>query len=437
MLVLLVVQGLMGYTRLRREAWIVEQELRRDHRILGAALVTALAEGEGRPIAAAQALLDEVEFAEREIRLSVELGGVSDPTQMQVGRDLVTELPLELAEGPARLVLREPMIEVERVASEGRSELLARGTLLLSLGLLAAALGGQAVVGARMEQLVRRSRAIGRGELAPGLELPGRDEIATFGRALEALAQQLDEARGRAEAEQIARQAAVEQLRHADRMRLVGDLAAGIAHELGSPLHVIAGNAGLLLADGELSVDQRETAEDIRGQTERMAGLVKRLLELAHPQPPSEAIEPLADIWEDLRSTGEGLVRGTGVRLVVSDPPEVAVRLRPALLVQAMANLIRNAVQAQPQGGAVRVSATPRDGTVELVVEDDGPGVPELLHERVFAPFYTTKPPGEGLGLGLPLVRGVIEEVGGSVKVGPSVSGGARFVVTLPTEEPV
>jgi signal transduction histidine kinase len=435
--VLLVLQIVMGLIRLDREGRIVEQELRRDHHIFGAALVAAVErqaeQGDGLP--EALALLDDIELAEREIALDLDLVQVIEPSQRVRDGVLVTEMAVNLAGVTGRLTLREPQAELQRVALEGQRQILVESSLLLAFSLLAAALGGRVVVGTRIQKLLKRSVQIGQGDLAPQVPVAGGDELAEVGKALEHLACELERARSSAIAEYDARQTAVEQLRHADRLRLVGDLAAGVAHELGSPLHVISGNANFLADAAGLSPMLRETAQDIRDQADRMSRLVRDLLELAHPKPPSESLQPLADIWGDLRSSGEGLVRGTGVHLVLSSPPELSVKVRPALLVQALANLIRNAVQAQPEGGAVRVSAVGRDARVDLIVEDDGPGIPKSMHASVFATFFTTKPPGQGMGLGLPLVQGIVEEAGGLIRIERSASSGARFVVTLPAVE--
>lgn len=435
-LVLLAVQVMMGLARLDREAKIVEQELQRDHRIVGSALVAAV-EHQAGDLAQSQALLQEIELAEREIELELSLASVQAPSQAIQDGLLVTDLDVRLPSGPARLRLREPMSELERVSQEGRRQLLLSGGLLLALGLLAAASTGRFVVGKRMERLLGRAVEIGNGDLSPRAPLHGRDELTELGIALETLASNLEQARVQAQQEQAAREQAVEQLRHADRLRLVGDLAAGVAHELGSPLHVISGNARYLSSAQGLTPELQETADDIRDQAERMTHLVRDLLELAHPKPPSGSLEPLPQIWGDLRSTGEGLVRGTRVRMELSPPPQVYVHVRPALLVQAMANLMRNAVQAQSErGGAVQVSALPVGDHVELRVDDQGPGVPPELRESVLAPFYTTKPPGQGLGLGLPLVQGIVEEAGGTLRIEDAPSGGARFVISLPAESP-
>lgn len=432
LVVLLCMQGVLGALRIRREARIVTGELERDHRLLGAALVEAVerADPEGDQPEAVAELLEQIESAEGAIALSLQEGGGAHVNQRIRDGQLVTEIPTRLGGAPMRLVLEEPLTEVQRVVSEGRRRLLGTGTLLVLVGLAAAALGGHVVVGRRLEALVLRSEAIGGGDLAPRAVREGGDELRELARALEDLAGRLGASQRHALAEQEARLATLEQLRHADRLRLVGDLAAGLAHELGSPLHVVAGNAELLEHDRSLGDEPRQIAAEIHDQVRRLSGLVNRLLELAHPEPVRGEPTDLQVLWDDLRATSHGLARGTGVRIVLGDPVAERVDLRPPLFVQAMANLVRNAVQAQPDGGEVRLSARVDGDAVELRVEDDGPGVPETLRDRIFSPFVTTKAPGQGVGLGLALVEGLVEEAGGTIHIedGP----GGRFVVRLP-----
>ncbi len=209
-----------------------------------------------------------------------------------------------------------------------------------------------------------------------------------------------------------------------------------MAHELGSPLHVLLVNAEALSASVS-DPDLRDMAQDIRSEAMRMDGLVSQLLALAHPQPSRAARESLPAMWEQMRGAAEGLVRGSPIELELCPPPDVHVCMHGPLFVQIMANLIRNAMQAQPHGGSVRVSATSSDGQVTIDIDDDGPGVPDELRDRIFAPFFTTKPPGSGVGLGLSVVRGLVGEAGGQISMHTAPSGGARVRLRLPWAPPV
>ncbi len=432
MMVLLVLWSGTEVARTLREAEIVQQELQRDHRILGLALQVAierLDDDEG--LAEARQLLEDMELAEREIELSL----VAAPTafeQRVVGDALVTDVPLELGDEAATLTLTEPLDEVTVVLRQGRRNMVLRGAFMVFIGTLLTAVGGRWLVGRRLDALVDRTRSMGRGDLTPR-ELPEpKDEIGVLATALEEMAGDLKRAREQATSEQEARLRTEQQLRHADRLRLVGDMSAGVAHELGSPLHVIAGSARLLAESRQLDDDQREIAGDIRAQALRMRDLVSRLLDLSHPHPPPPQATPLPRMMEDAVITARGLVRDTAVKLTIDPPPDVLVRFRPSLWTQIVANLIRNAEQAQSGEGTIHIGFSASDDEVCMVVEDAGPGVPEQDKPRLFDPFFTTKPAGEGVGLGLPLVRGILEEAGGRIEADDSPLGGARFRVYLP-----
>lgn len=142
-------------------------------------------------------------------------------------------------------------------------------------------------------------------------------------------------------------------------------------------------------------------------------------------------------------STVRGMLDRTGVTLkVAGGPSAVEVEAQPASLERALANLLRNGAQAASdgrtaRGGRLRLSWEVDGGDVALIVDDDGPGVPDEVRGRIFEPFFTTKTIGEGTGLGLAVVHGIAEAEGGSVEVGDSPLGGARFVIRLPVAEAV
>ena len=435
--VLVVAQLYTGATRLQREALIVEAELQRDHRILASTIVAVLDAGSGPRPSEDQisTLLKSLEDAEHEVALSLRQGSLSELQHRTVNGFLITEAPLQTTPEPLVLTLREPLDEVERVLSAGRRRLAMDSFVALVLGLFVAAAIGHRVVGQRVVQLVERAEEIGRGELANRPVEPDGDEIVAVARALEVLAQELRHAKEREADEHAAHLDTQRQLRHADRLRLVGDLAAGVAHELGSPLHVLLVNAEAL-STSVSDPDLRDMAQDIRSEAMRMDGLVRQLLGLAHPQPGRAARESLPVMWGQMRGVAEGLVRGSPVELELGPPPDVHVRMHGPFFVQIMANLIRNAMQAQPNGGSVRVTATCLEGQVTIDIDDDGPGVPDELRDRVFAPFFTTKPPGSGVGLGLSVVRGMVGEAGGQIVMQAAPSGGARVRLELPLAPP-
>jgi PAS domain S-box-containing protein len=223
-----------------------------------------------------------------------------------------------------------------------------------------------------------------------------------------------------------------------EKLAAVGSLAAGLAHEIGTPLNVISATAEYLLLENEQDDPHREELSVIVSETERISKLVRQLLALSREArdgvrtaSPSEVVERVLGL---LRVTMEG----RGIRMetdVASDLPAVA--MGPDELHQVILNLLVNAQNAVLDGGrigiAVRDGAAPGatgEPNVRFEVWDDGPGVPEDLRERIFDPFFTTR--HEGTGLGLAVCAGLVSGHGGDIGVQPGESRGAVFVMNLP-----
>lgn len=226
------------------------------------------------------------------------------------------------------------------------------------------------------------------------------------------------------------------QLMRSEKLAVVGSLAAGLAHEIGTPLNVISATAEFLMP--EVGEAQAGRLSEIVAETDRISRLVRELLSFARGSGAGRAPVPLPQAVERVVSLLRIPVDRKRVRVEV-DLPEA---LPPVVadhdgLHQVLLNLIVNAVNAVAEGGRVAVSARPGAAarTVALAIDDDGPGVPEALRKRIFDPFFTTR--AEGTGLGLAVCERVVSSLGGDVAVGTSPLGGARFTVQLPaaTEE--
>ncbi|MBK8098217.1 MAG: PAS domain S-box protein [Planctomycetes bacterium] len=222
-------------------------------------------------------------------------------------------------------------------------------------------------------------------------------------------------------------------LAQTERLAAVGELSAGVAHEVNNPVNTII-NCAQLIADGD---DAPGNARVIIEEGERIASIVKDLLQFARddrdrPQPTS-----IADVvTRTLRLIGENFKRhGIALRLAV--PPELpAVNARPQQLQQVLLNLLINAKDALLQEGkdtrTVHLSAAAEADGVRMSVRDNGPGIPPQLGNHVFEPFVTTKRARGGTGLGLSISKGIVEGYGGTIEVVSSPGQGADFRVWLP-----
>jgi two-component system, NtrC family, sensor kinase len=226
-------------------------------------------------------------------------------------------------------------------------------------------------------------------------------------------------------------------LMETERLAAVGELVAGVAHEVNNPLSSISAFAQLLLRDGSLTDAQRESVEVIRSETGRASQVVRDLLAFARRSAPQR--EPL-----DLNLVIERTIRLRNYQLTASNvhvdlalSSEIpAVTGEARQLQQVVLNLVTNAIQAVAGvgGGTLSISTHAEGDHVVLDVADTGTGIPQTLRARVFEPFFTTKPEGEGTGLGLSVSYGIVTAHGGTIRLVDRLDGGpgARFIVTLP-----
>ena len=224
-------------------------------------------------------------------------------------------------------------------------------------------------------------------------------------------------------------------LMESDRLAAVGELVAGVAHEVNNPLSSISAFAQLLLRETTLSPSQRESIEVIRAETTRASQVVKDLLAFARRSEPHRA--PLDVNGVVARTVRMRQYQFSEASVIVEtelaeDLPSVMGDARQ--LQQVCLNLLTNAVQAMmPRGGGnLRVRSYTADGAVRLEVSDSGLGIPAAVRAHIFEPFFTTKKEGEGTGLGLSVSYGIITAHGGSIEVTETSAIGTTFRVTLP-----
>ena len=228
-----------------------------------------------------------------------------------------------------------------------------------------------------------------------------------------------------------------EQVRHADRLATIGQLAAGVAHELNEPLGSILGFAQLAKKCPGVPHQAELDIEKIFNASLHARDIVKKLLIFAREMPPQKIKVNLNQLVEEALNFFRSRCTQEGVELTCSlspNLPEVDADL--SQLNQVVVNLIVNALQAMPQGGDLRIQTLYEDNQVLLIVEDTGIGMSEEVLGKIFTPFFTTKEVGKGTGLGLPLVHGIITSHGGSVRVKSKVGRGTRFEIQLPIAKP-
>ena len=220
-------------------------------------------------------------------------------------------------------------------------------------------------------------------------------------------------------------------LYRADKLKELGEIASEIAHETLNPL---AGVKGMLQALRRTNLPREKLArelEDTERQLDRVEGIVRRLMDYARPLEPRVESTPVQRLLDDATRAASRTpaARDRKLRVVASATP-THWTMDPELIQQVLVNLLVNGCEASPPGSSVELRAGMEDGRLLLVVEDHGSGIPSSYRERLFRPFFTTKPKGNGLGLAVS--RRIVREHGGQIEALAGDGGGSVFRILLP-----
>lgn len=297
-------------------------------------------------------------------------------------------------------------------------------------------------------QLIERIRAVGVGPWDKRVEVQGRDEIGLLAREFNQMCERLQEMYGRLAKEQQDRLGLERNLRQSEKLASVGQLAAGLAHEIGTPLNIIGGRAEFLLRRPRSAEETSDNLEIIRSQIDRIAAIVRQLLEFSRRREPAFRAVELRLLLMNVVRLLEHRIDEKKISVEIAVPEDLpSVAADPDQLQQVFINLFLNSLHALPPGGAIRVSAAVSgddamksglggaENGVRIEFEDNGAGVPAEHIGQVFDPFFTTKDVGEGTGLGLSVTYGIVKDHGGEIRIESRVGEFTRFVIFLPFRE--
>jgi signal transduction histidine kinase len=298
-----------------------------------------------------------------------------------------------------------------------------------------------------INELISRIHEIGRGQWKQRIESRGHDEVASLANEFNIMSEELQSSYSRLIHEQEEKLKLEKELRHSERLASVGGLAAGLAHEIGTPLNIIGGRAEHLLRRPRSQAELNENLQIIRSQIDRIAGIVRKLLEFSRRQEPAFRPVDLVQLLSNVRNFLDHKITEKGITVEIE--PANGLPLMQAdseLLQQVFINLFLNSLDALKPGGNIKISVEMKNpkgalgisnnGTQGLwvIFEDSGAGIlPENIN-RVFDPFFTTKDIGEGTGLGLSVSYGIIKDHGGEIHVQSEPGKFTRFVIHLPTD---
>jgi two-component system NtrC family sensor kinase len=268
------------------------------------------------------------------------------------------------------------------------------------------------------------TRRIGSGDFSPITPTRGyRDEFTDLALNINRMVRELDRHHGI--------------LLESHKLRAMGTLVAGVAHELNNPMNNILLTASLLQEDCEsLKAGERdEMLQDLVDQADRTKRIVANLLNFARQSETKVEGLDMREIVEEITRLVGNQIRIKKVRLIVDVPEELpTVHGDRQLLGQVFTNLILNALDVLPEKGEIRISfdTEHREGFLAVNVTDNGPGIPDHIMSRIFDPFFTTKPKGKGTGLGLSVSKGIVRKLGGYLLVESELGVGSTFTVLLP-----
>ncbi|MEO6950862.1 MAG: HAMP domain-containing sensor histidine kinase [Polyangia bacterium] len=468
---MMVVLGLNAWLRLEREVRLFESGMRRHAHLFGHALGNGVAwawktSGETSAIA----LVAEANEASSDLDVRwVWLDGkgpeelrprlpVADLEPVRQGHELSRRIPA--TSGPGDLFTYVPIalpgnrhgaLQIAE-SLESQHEVIREiwTNVLWSVGGLAVVISGLAAllgvifVGRPTRKLVEQARRIGAGDLSQPVLLRQRDELGQIAAGMNAMSDRLAHARDQIAVETAIRVAATEQLRHADRLMTVGKLASGIAHELGTPLNVVAGRGQLIAARDSVGEEAVEGARIIVDQANRMTQIIRQLLDFARPGRARRARVQLEALAAQTERLLRPLAQKRGVVITLVQSAATSADLDEGQIQQALTNLIVNAIQATATGGRVVITLSevtafpPRDVGSDAIlcaridVTDSGHGMSPDTLSHIFEPFFTTKDVGEGTGLGLSVTYGIVREHGGWIDVTSEPGRGSTFSLLLP-----
>ncbi|MEW6775889.1 MAG: HAMP domain-containing sensor histidine kinase [Bdellovibrionota bacterium] len=467
---ILLVFGIYGYLRISRIRAIFEEDTRSDHRAMASALANTVGyvwqeDGETRALKLIEAANErEPRLVIRWVWLDEALSsdeksipprkGFLDHRQNEwqwVGtladgeRHLYTYRQIEAQTGrPGVLELSESFQNQEEYISSSIRRMFQTGAFFVGVCGIISVLMGYSFVARPMQGLVAKARRVGTGDFSGPLDFPQQDEIGQLAREMNAMSTQLDQAHRRIAKEEAGRIAALEQLRHADRLATVGTFVSGVAHDLGTPLNVILGRANLIESSGLSAEESQKSAHVISEQTRRMIRSIQNLLGFSRMRLQEKGLHDLAAVAREVVALLVPLAENEGIILEMEPVGHpLPARIDPNEIGQALANLIVNAIQASREGARVLVrlnrtsAAPPGNGAspqecFSLSVVDQGAGISPEHEGRIFEPFFTTKGEGEGTGLGLSVARGIVEDHAGWIGFRTEQGKGSEFTIYLP-----
>ncbi len=303
-------------------------------------------------------------------------------------------------------------------------------TLAVSIGLLCIFIAGIIAIPISrwitrpIERLVAANRRLAKGDMDVRVAADGNGELALLSRSFNDMMETL--------------QNTEKELLHQAKLASMGQLAAGVAHELNNPLGTILLFADILNKEAAEDDPRKNDLKMIIDEGYRCKSIVANLLNFARQQEVLAQETDIRALLEDVIRKVSSRPKYEKVKFESTYSPDLPIiQADPSQLQQVFYNLFNNSVDAMPDGGKIIISSRPLNGeTVEITVTDNGSGIPPEALDKLYTPFFTTKPAGQGTGLGLSIVYGIIKLHRGQIKIQSTIGVGTTVFITLPIRLP-
>lgn len=482
MLALLAITGVADYVRLRQERDRLTARTMTDQKVFAETLALAVRRNvsRGRTTEELQELLEDIRrrpgliwaaiYDARGATVAASAGSAAPPAAGDalirdvLERRAVLAAPLADGEGKAlryvrpvrwpdggtgAVEVRQSLAAVDRAFSRAVRESIVNRLVVLVVFVGCIVAVTRWSVARPIQALIRGARAVAGGDLAQRIAPTRSDELGQLAEEFNRMAESLERANRALVAQSEERLRLEREVQQAQKLGAVGLLAAEVAHELGTPLQVISGRAEALVRLSPADEPGRHHLEVIQRQTERIASIVRDLLDYARPRRPAVRAEPLGPMLRRVADLVEGPCRAKRVRLRVDPPGALAVLADPEQLQQVFINLLGNALDAAPPSSVIRITEGPgpllpaegRHGVtrgqaepplVSVHVLDEGAGMTAEELDHAFQPFFSTKRRDHATGLGLPIVEEIVRAHRGEVEILSVPGHGTEVIVRLP-----
>lgn len=352
---------------------------------------------------------------------------------------LLTYLPTTSLKGRlGGIEVRESMDELHGYVQESlrRSAMVVAAAVASALLLMT--LLGSLWINRPVRRLREQAERIGTGDFSASLDVGGHDELGKLAGTIEQMRGQLAAAKQADEELTRERIEALEKLRHTERLATLGQLSAGMAHELGTPLNVISGRAKLIASEELSPQEATHSAKIIGEQAERMTHIMRQLLDYARRGELRKQSVIVAELLTNVVEMLHPITNKQRIEIELNLPAEpLQVRADLSQLQQVLLNLAMNGIQSMGRGGKLRIDLCRHpeiENQLRISITDDGSGIAAEDLPHIFDPFFTTKEVGQGTGLGLSIAQGIVSEHGGKIEIDSSPGKGSCFRLNLPLD---